>query len=282
MVCPLEWICRPIRDHATVQEFYDKWSVNLQPSHKDACAVLAWAACETAPPCQLLLRQPDKWVTDKKGNSVLRRPFLPAFFCQHPLMATLDMHGELCTWRLFTLRRHSGSADAPPRTAYGALLRDHNRQLVATLTSMNSAPSAGATPNQSPAYVLPLPGLYYLRVITTEQAEPLLQQGLRDVAAYMARQVEGAPASLNVSFDICMASATYAPTLGLAESVRLTSGSKEPGLVAELRSLGCKSTTMPPTINWSQELANLRQEIADPLVSRSPRFAGTCHSPHAS
>ena len=55
----------------------------------------------------------------------------------------------------------------------------------------------------------------------------------------MARQVEGAPASLNVSFDICMASATYAPTLGLAESVRLTSGSKEPGLVAELRSLGC-------------------------------------------
>ena len=143
------------------------------------------AACETAPPCQLLLRQPDKWVTDKKGNSVLRRPFLPAFFCQHPLMATLDMHGELCTWRLFTLRRHSGSADAPPRTAYGALLRDHNRQLVATLTSMNSAPSAGATPNQSPAYVLPLPGLYYLRVIATEQAEPLLQQGLRDVAAYM-------------------------------------------------------------------------------------------------
>ena len=145
-------------------------------------------------------------------------------------MATLDMHGELCTWRLFTLRRHSGSADAPPRTAYGALLRDHNRQLVATLTSMNSAPSAGATPNQSPAYVLPLPGLYYLRVIATEQAEPLLQQGLRDVAAYMARQVEGAPASLNVSFDICMASATYAPTLGLAESVRLTSGSKEPQL----------------------------------------------------
>ena len=64
----------------------------------------------------------------------------------------------------------------------------------------------------------------------------------------MARQVEGAPASLNVSFDICMASATYAPTLGLAESVRLTSGSKEPGLVAELRSLGCKSTTMPPAI----------------------------------
>ena len=127
-------------------------------------------------------------------------------------MATLDMHGELCTWRLFTLRRHSGSADAPPRTAYGALLRDHNRQLVATLTSMNSAPSAGATPNQSPAYVLPLPGLYYLRVIATEQAEPLLQQGLRDVAAYMARQVEGAPASLNVSFDICMASATYAPS----------------------------------------------------------------------
>ena len=181
----------------------------------------------------------------KKGNSVLRRPFLPAFFYQHPLMATLDMHGELCTWRLFTLRRHSGSADAPQRTAYGALLRDHNRQLVATLTSMNSAPSAGATPNQSPAYVLPLPGLYYLRVIATEQAEPLLQQGLRDVAAYMARQVEGAPASLNVSFDICMASATYAPTLGLAESVRLTSGSKEPGLVAELRSLGCKSTTIP-------------------------------------
>ena len=94
----------PHQDHAIVQEFYDKWSVNLQPSHKDACAVLAWAACETAPPCQLLLRQPDKWVTDKKGNSVLRRPFLPAFFCQHPLMATLDMHGELCTWRLFTLR----------------------------------------------------------------------------------------------------------------------------------------------------------------------------------
>ena len=27
-------------------------------------------------PCQLLLRQPDKWVTDEKGNSVLRRPFL--------------------------------------------------------------------------------------------------------------------------------------------------------------------------------------------------------------
>ena len=48
------------------------------------------------------------------------------------------------------------------RTAYGALLRDHNRQLVATLTSMNSAPFAGATPNQSPAYVLPLPGLYYV------------------------------------------------------------------------------------------------------------------------
>eukprot|EP00439_Symbiodinium_sp_Y106_P011642 s9907_g1.t1 len=93
-------------------------------------------------------------------------------------------------------------------------------------------------------------------------------RGYWDVAAYMARQVEGAPASLNVSFDICMASATYAPTLGLAESVRLTSGSKEPGLVAELRSLGCKSTTMPPAINWSQELANLRQEIADPLICR--------------
>ena len=61
------------------------------------------------------------------------------------------------------------------------------------------------------------------------------------------------PASLNVSFDICMASATYAPTLELAESVRLTSGSKEPELVAELRSLGCK-LTMPPAINWSQEL----------------------------
>ena len=129
--------------------------------------------------------------------------------------------------------------------------------------------------------MLPLPGLYYLRVIATEQAEPLLQQGLRDVAAYMARQVEGAPASLNVSFDICMASATYAPTLGLAESVRLTSGSKEPGLVAELRSLGCKSTTMPPAINWSQELANLRQEIADPLVPVHPDLPGlaTRHTP---
>ena len=64
----------------------------------------------------------------------------------------------------------------PLRAAYGALLRDHNRQLVATLTSMNSAPSAGATPNQSRAYVLPLPG-----VIATEQAQPLLQQGLQDV-----------------------------------------------------------------------------------------------------
>ena len=128
----------PHQDYAIVQEFYDK---GRSICNKDACAVLAWAACETAPPCQLLLRQPDKWVTDAKGNSVLRRPFLPAFFCQHPLMATLDMHGELCTWRLFTLRRHSGSSDAPPRTAYGALLRDHNRQLVATLTSMNSAPS---------------------------------------------------------------------------------------------------------------------------------------------
>ena len=66
----------------------------------------------------------------------------------------------------------------------------------------------------------------------------------------MARQVEGAPASLNVNFDICMASAM------------------------------CKSTTMPPAINWSQELADLRQEMADPLVPL-PRFAGTstCHTP---
>ena len=96
------------------------------------------------------------------------------------------------------------------------------------------------------------------------------------------KEQEGAPASLNVSFDICMASATYAPTLGLAESVRLTSGSKEPGLVAELRSLGCKSTTMPPAINWSQELANnLRQEIADPLVPVHPDLPGlaTRHTP---
>ena len=69
----------PHQDHAIVQEFYDKWSVNLQPSHKDACAVLAWAACETAPPCQLLLRQPDKWVTDKKRQL----GFFGDRFCLH-------------------------------------------------------------------------------------------------------------------------------------------------------------------------------------------------------
>ena len=65
--------------------------------------------------CNRAAAAADKLVTDEKGNSVLRRPLLPAFFCQHPLMAALDMHGELCTWRLFTLRGHSGSADAPPR-----------------------------------------------------------------------------------------------------------------------------------------------------------------------
>eukprot|EP00439_Symbiodinium_sp_Y106_P005374 s1929_g1.t1 len=54
-----------------------------------------------------------------------------------------------------------------------------------------------------------------------------------------------------------------------------------PGLVAELRSLVCKSTTMPPAINWSQELANLRQEIADPLVPVHPDLPGlaTRHTP---
>ena len=232
------------QDHAIVQEFYDKWWVNLQPSHKDACAVLAWAACETAPPCQLL-RQPDKWVTDKKRQLGSSATFFACIF----LSASIDGYVRYARRALHLAPIHppaaSGSADAPPRTAYGALLRDHNRQLVAALTSMNSAPSAGATPNQAPAYVLPLPGLFYLRVIATEHAEPLLQQGLRDVAAYMARQMEGAPASLNVSFDICMASATYAPTLELAQSVRLTSGSKEPGLVAECAVWGANRPLCP-------------------------------------
>ena len=38
---------------------------------------------------------------------------------------------------------------------------------------------------------------------------------------------------------------------------------------------------MPPAINWSQELANLRQEIADPLVPVHPDLPGlaTRHTP---
>ena len=48
-----------------------------------------------------------------------------------------------------------------------------------------------------------------------------------------------------------------------------------------LCSLGCKSTTMPPAINWSQDLTNLRQEIANPLVPVHPDLPelATRHTP---
>ena len=248
MVCPLEWICRSIRIMRLCKSFMTNGGLICNR------AIRARAQCWHGRPVRPHHRasccgSPINGSLIKKATRFFGDLFWATFFACIFLSASIDGYVRYARRALHLAPIHppaaSGSADAPPRTAYGALLRDHNRQLVAALTSMNSAPSAGATPNQAPAYVLPLPGLFYLRVIATEHAEPLLQQGLRDVAAYMARQVEGAPASLNVSFDICMASATYAPTLELAQSVRLTSGSKEPGLVAECAVWGANRPLCP-------------------------------------
>ena len=111
MVCPLEWICRSIRIMRLCKSFMTNGGLicnrairaraqcwhgrPVRPHHR--------ASCCGSPINGSLIKKATRFFGDLFG-----RPFLPAFFCQHPLMATLDMHGELCTWRLFTLRRHPG------------------------------------------------------------------------------------------------------------------------------------------------------------------------------
>ena len=120
-----------------MQEFCDKCRLICNRA-LSACAVLAWAACETAPPCQLLLRQPDKWVTDGKRQLGSSATFFACIF----LSASIDGYVGYARRALHLAPIHPpaafGSADAPPRTAYRALLRDHNRQLVATWRNAES------------------------------------------------------------------------------------------------------------------------------------------------
>ena len=183
------------------------------------------AACETAPPCQLLLRQPDKWVTDKKRQLGSSATFFACIF----LSASIDGYVRYA-------RRALHLAPIHPPAAFRECRRPSAHCLWSAVERSQSTASCYLNLDELGAlcwrYAESVTGL------CAPSPRSLLSSSHRDRAGraststgvtgccrlHVARQVEGAPASLNVSFDICMASATYAPTLGLAESVRLTSG----------------------------------------------------------
>ncbi|CAE7748069.1 unnamed protein product [Symbiodinium sp. CCMP2592] len=255
----------PCEDQTIEVEFYQKWSVNIPPNHADACAVLVWARTSDTLPAQLLLRQPDQWVK--------RRPFLPVLQTEDPIMATLERKNGNWEWRIYRPWPHVGE-HSPPKRAYGALLRHHNRTLIGVASTTTDATSATSRTGENPAFVAPLPGLFYLCTIASEHAAFQLRQGLQQRAYHESALFAGENIAVVHTDKLTMASsATYDPKLGRAIPHRLHAP-REPDLVAEIRTIGCTTDTAPPQVNWEEEITTLLNELRHPLAPIYPSLPG--------